>query len=342
MAREQRPVHATYIGKPFFGWEGGDGLRTYVLQRLALTIPTVFGLTVLVFFLLHAVIPTDTVDILTAFHGTTDPELAQRLREEFGLTGSLPRQYARWAGGLLRGDLGSSLFSRQPIAGELAARLPVSIELGLGALLLTIIVAIPIGILSAAKQDSPIDYVLRGGAIFNLSVPDFWAATLVLVFGSVWFNWAPPLEYRSLWADPLANLRIMFLPVLLLSMAPVGSMVRLVRTQVLEVMRQDFVRTARAKGLDGRRVYVRHVLWNSMLPIVTLLGLQLPRLIAGTVIFEQIFSLPGVGRYLLEAVGRLDYTVIQSTNLVFGLLLMLSNLLVDLSYGWIDPRIRLS
>lgn len=320
---------------------GGSSVRTYLLQRLALTVPTVIGLTVLVFFLLHAAVKTNTVDILIGEYGTNDPALAQQLRQEFGLTGSLFSQYLRWAGDLARGDLGSSLFTKRTITSELGARLPTSLELGAGALLLTIVIAIPIGVISAVRQDSLPDYVLRGGAILINALPGFWAATLVLVFGSVWFGWAPPLNYRTLWEDPAANIKIMITPMILLGLSPIGGMVRLVRTQVLEVARQDYVRTARAKGLAPRTVYVRHVLRNSMLPIVTVIGLQLPRLIAGTVIFEQVFGLPGVGRYLLDAIGRLDYPVIQSTNLVFGVLLIVSNLLVDLSYGWLDPRIRL-
>jgi peptide/nickel transport system permease protein len=296
---------------------------------------------VLVFFLLRAVIPTDTVDLMIASQGANDPEQAARLRQELGLTGSLPGQYLRWLGALVQGDFGTSLVSRQPVAAELGARLPVSIELGLGALVLTLLLGVPIGILSAARQDTWLDYGLRGGAIFAFSVPDFWAATLVLVGASMWFGWAPPLTYQPLWVDAPAHLGSMALPMLLLALAPIGSLARLVRTQVLEVTRQDFVRTARAKGLAPGPVYTRHVLRNALLPIATLVGLQLPRLVAGTVIFERIFGLPGVGRYLVDAVSRLDYPVILATNLVFGLALVLSNLVVDLSYAWIDPRIRL-
>lgn len=287
-------------------------------------------------------IKTDAVDIMLAEYGSADPALAEQLRDEFGLGGSMITQYVRWLGDLFSGDLGTSLFTKRSVASELATRLPTSIEIGVGALALSTIIAIPIGIISAVKQDSMPDYVLRGGAILLDAIPGFWAATLVLVFGSVWFGWAPPLEYRSLWEDPVANLKIMITPMILLGLQPVGRMVRLVRTQVLEIVRQDYVRTAKAKGLGWRPLYSRHVLRNAMLPVVTVIGLQLPRLIAGTVIFETVFGLPGVGRYLLDAVGRLDYPVIQATNLVFGLTLVLANLIVDVSYGWIDPRIRLS
>jgi peptide/nickel transport system permease protein len=316
-------------------------LRNYVLQRLALSIPTIIGLTLLVFFLLHVAIRTDTVELLIAQYGTSDPRLADQIRQEFGLNASLPQQYLRWVGNILQGDLGSSFFTKRTVTSELANRLPTSIEVGVGALLLTVIIAIPIGVISAVRQDSLPDYVLRGGAILIDAVPGFWAATLVLVFGSVWFGWAPPLQFKPLWEDPVANIKIVILPMILLGLQPIGSMIRLTRTQVLEIARQDYVRTARSKGLGARALYTRHVLRNALLPIVTVIGLQLPRLVAGTVIFEQIFGLPGVGRYLIDAIGRLDYPVIQAVNLVFGLTLILSNLLVDLSYGWIDPRIRL-
>jgi peptide/nickel transport system permease protein len=306
-----------------------------------LAVPTLIGLTMAVFFLLHAAIKTDTVDVLIAQYGTSDPAYAQKLRDEFGLSGSLVTQYAKWVGKMATGNLGDSLYTKRGVASELKDRLPVSVELALGALFLTMVVAVPIGILSAARQDSALDYVFRGSAILMYAVPGFWLATLILVFGSVWFGWAPPLGYKTLWEDPAANIKIMVLPMLLLGLLPVGAMVRLVRTQVLEVMRQDYVRTARAKGLGASALYLRHVLRNSMLPIVTVVGMQLPALVAGTVIFEQVFALPGVGRYLLESVQRLDYPVILATNVVFGLTLIVSNIVVDLSYAVIDPRIRL-
>jgi peptide/nickel transport system permease protein len=312
----------------------------YALQRVMLAVPTLVGLTIVVFFLLHAVVKTDTVDILVAQYGTSDPAYAQKLREEFGLSGPPVKQYVKWVGKMMTGNLGDSLYTKRGVASELKDRLPVSAELALGALFLTLVVAVPIGILSAARQDSLADYGLRGSAILMHAVPAFWLATLILVFGSVWFGWAPPLGYKTLWADPIANIKIMILPMILLAMVPVGGMVRLVRTQVLEVMRQDYVRTARAKGLASRSVYFRHVLRNSMLPVVTVVGMQLPALVAGTVIFEQVFALPGVGRYLLESVQRLDYPVILATNVVFGLTLIVSNIVVDLSYAIIDPRIR--
>lgn len=316
-------------------------MRNYILQRVALSVPTIVGLTVFVFLLLHLAIRTDTVELLLAQYGTSDPQLADTIREEFGLDNSLPEQYLRWVGNIAQGDLGSSFFTKRTVTSELANRLPTSIEVGIGALILTMLIAIPIGVISAVRQDSLTDYGLRGSAILIDAIPGFWTATLVLVFGSVWFGWAPPLQYKPLWEDPVANIKIVLLPMILLGLQPIGSMIRLTRTQVLEIVRQDYVRTARSKGLGTKAIYTRHVMRNALLPIVTVVGLQLPRLVAGTVIFEQIFGLPGVGRYLIDAIGRLDYPVIQAVNLVFGLTLVLSNLIVDVSYGWIDPRIRL-
>ncbi len=317
-------------------------MAKYVAQRLLLSIPTLIGLTLVVFFVLRVVIPIDAVDLKFASAGVSDPEKAKELREELGITGPLAVQYLRWAGRLVSGDFGKSFYTGRTVAEELILRVPTSLEVGLGALLITIVIAIPVGILSAVKQDSFADYISRGGAIFFYAIPGFWIATLVLVFSSLWFNWAPPTEYHDLWVDPWANLKQVTLPIVLLGLSPIGTLIRLVRTQVLEIIRQDYVRTARAKGLPSRTVYTRHVLRNSLLPIVTVIGLQVPNLVAGTVIFEQVFVLPGVGRYLLDAVQRLDLFVLMATNLFFGTLIVMANLAVDVSYGFIDPRVRLN
>ncbi len=317
-------------------------MAKYALQRLILAIPTVIGLTLVIFFLVRVAVPVDAVDIASAASESVDVEREERLREEYGLSGSLPEQYIGWAGRMLTGDFGTSFFTGRSVIDEMKRRIPVSLELGTGALIITLVVAIPVGLMSAARQDSLPDYIARGGAIMFYAIPGFWIATLVLVFGSILLNWAPTIDYQNLWDDPVANLKQVWIPMVILGLSPIGTLTRLVRTQVLEVIRQDYVRTARAKGLDTRRVYFRHILRNSLLPIITVIGLQLPRLVAGTVIFEQIFVLPGVGRYLLDSVQRLDLYVIMATNLFFGMLLVLANIAVDLSYASIDPRIRLS
>ena len=312
----------------------------YALQRLLLSVPTLLGLTLVVFVVIRVIVPVDAVDLKFAGAEVNDPVAEQRMREELGLTGPVPLQYVRWAGRMLRGDFGQSFYTGRSVTEDMRSRVPVSIEVGFGALLITLVSAIPIGILSAVKQDSATDYATRGSAILFYAVPGFWLATLALVFGNLWFGFAPTIEYQNLWVDPLANIRQVWLPIVLLGMHPIGVMIRLVRTQVLETVRQDYVRTARAKGLAPVSVYGRHVLRNSLLPIVTVIGLQVPNLVSGTVIFEQIFVLPGMGRYLLDAVQRLDLYVLMATNLFFGTMIVFSNLIVDLSYGFIDPRIR--
>ena len=313
----------------------------YVTQRVLMAVPTLVVLTLVIFFVVRVVIPVDSVDLKFAGAGVDDPQRAQELREELGITGPLPLQYLRWAGKILQGDFGRSFYTGRSVAVELMLRVPVSIEVGLGALFITIVSAIPLGILSAVKQDSTADYATRGSAIFFYAVPGFWLATLVLVFGNRWFGFAPNVEYQQLWHDPWANIKQVALPIVLLGLSPIGTMIRLTRTQVLEVIRQDYVRTARAKGLSSFTIYSRHVLRNSLLPIVTVIGGRIPELVAGTVIFEQIFVLPGVGRYLLDAIQRLDLYVLMATNLFFGALIVFMNLVVDVSYGFIDPRIRL-
>ncbi len=314
----------------------------YLLQRLALSLPTLLGLTLVVFFVFRVLIPVDVIDVATFETETDDQELQQKLREEFGLTGPLPVQYLRWLGNVLMGDSGTSFFTGRSVSEEMVKRIPTSLELGMGALLISIAFSVPVGLISAAKQDSMPDYVARGGAIMFYALPGFWIGTLVLVFGGRWFGWAPPIAYVEPWVDPWGNFKHVITPMLILGLSPIGIQIRLIRTQVLEVMRQDYVRTARAKGLGPRSVYSRHVLRNALLPFVTVIGLALPGVVGGTVIFEQIFLVPGVGRYLLESLSRLDLYVVMATNLFFGALLVFANIIVDVSYGLIDPRVRLT
>ncbi|MBI5950001.1 MAG: ABC transporter permease [Chloroflexi bacterium] len=315
-------------------------MQRYLLHRLLLALPTIVGLTIIVFAVLRIASRSDPVTVLLGSAGTSDPQLEERLREDLGLTGSIPAQYVNWVGGLFRGDLGTSVITRRPIVEELPGRFLVSFELGALGLLIALLVSVPIGTVSALHQDRWPDYLFRSMAILSTSIPGFWMAILVITFGGIWFHWAPSLEFTSLGDDPMRNIKSLLLPAFLTALAPTGGLVRVVRTQMLEVLRQDYVRTARAKGLSSNVVTYRHALRNALLPVVTVIGLQLPALVAGTVIFERIFSLPGSGNYLITAVTRLDYPVIQATNLMFGLVIVASTLLVDLSYAWLDPRIR--
>jgi len=318
-------------------------MTRYIVRRLLLAGVTLWLVTLIVFTLLRVVVPlfyADAVDLMAGEYGRQDPALMAKLREEYGLSGSLPRQYLEWLGQLARGDLGESLFNGRSVASEIRDRLPVSIELGLIGLASGLIFSIPMGIAAALRQDRWPDYVLRTLAILLNAVPGFWLAILIITFGSLWFNWAPPLEFAYFQDDPIAHLKIMLLPALLIGLTPSAGLVRLMRTQMLEVQRQDYIRTAHAKGLTGRQVVSRHAVRNALIPIVTVIGLTLPTLAAGTAIFESIFTLPGMGQYLVSAVSNLDYPVILATNVIFAVLIIFSNLLVDLSYPLLDPRIR--
>jgi peptide/nickel transport system permease protein len=315
-------------------------MKHFLIQRLVLALPTLIGITILTFVGLRVVIPGNVVDIVLAQAEGNDEELEEQLREDLGLNGSLPSQYLRWVGRVLQGDFGESLHTGRPIGPDIARRAAVSFELGAWGLFSAIIVSVPLGVWAAARQDKWPDYGLRSFAILVDAMPGFWIAVLIITFGSIWFNWAPPIDFKQLTDDPIAHLKIMLLPAVIIGITPSGGLLRLVRTQMLEVLRQDYIRTAYAKGLPERVVFYRHALRNSMLPVVTVIGLSLPGVVAGTVIFEQIFVIPGMGRYLVEAVNQRDYPIIQAVNLLFALLLVAAVIIVDLTYSLLDPRVR--
>lgn len=326
-------------------------MQKYIAQRILLMFPTLIGLTLLIFVGLRAVLPADVVDIMVGEYGRNDPALRERLEKQLGLDANIASQYLDWTGvswfiggptGILQGDLGESFHSGRPVVDELRHRLPVTIELGLWAQFTSLLVAVPLGVYAAVRQDKLPDYGLRGVAILFSAVPSFWIAVLAITLLSIWFEWAPPLRYKDFWEDPAAHLGILLMPALIIGLTPGAGLLRLVRTQMLEVMRQDYVRTARAKGLSTRSVLYSHALRNALIPIVTVVGISLPNIIAGTVIFEQIFLLPGIGRYLIESINTLDYPVVQSINLLLALMLVFAVLLIDISYAFLDPRIKLS
>lgn len=315
-------------------------MGAYVVQRLLLGMLTLFGLSVVVFLLVKLALPYDLIDVLLADNASRDPALRETLERDMRLDRSLASQYLSWMGGLLQGDLGTSLYSRRSISDEVASRLPLSVELGVIGLTVSFVVAVPIGVISALKQDTWSDYMFRGGAILIDALPGFWIAILILTFGGLWFRWSPPLEYHGIFDNPIEHFKHIWVPSVLLGLATLGSLLRMVRTQMIEVLRQDYVRTARAKGLHERTVVYRHAFRNALAPVVTLIGIALPTVITGTVIFEVIFVLPGMGQYVVDAVRQLDYPVILVTNLLLGATIVLTNIVVDLSYAWIDPRIR--
>jgi peptide/nickel transport system permease protein len=312
----------------------------YLMRRLALLVPTLLGVSIVVFVLVR-LLPGDAVALqLQDARSTAADEAA--LRSQLGIDRPIFVQYVDWLGSLARADLGHSFRTHQPVVEELAGRLPVTAELGVLALLIATVVAVAVGVTSAVKQDTWADYAARSAAIGLLAIPGFWLGMLVVTLPSVWWHWTPPLRYVRLTEDPVKNLSIIVIPAVILGLGLSGGLMRLVRTQMLEVLRQDFIRTASAKGLAEYTVVIHHALKNAFIPALTVLGLQVALLVSGTVVLESIFVLPGMGRYLLESVQARDYPSIQGLNLIFAVVIVFTNLLVDLLYGWLDPRVRYS
>ena len=317
-------------------------MRAYIIRRLLLMIPTLFILTVLVFLAVRF-IPGDIIDLMLGqmqyqYDDTFDREALERM---LGMDLPVYVQYGRWLGDiLLRGTLGASMVGVIPIEERIMARLPVTIELGVLAIVIGLVIALPVGIYSAIRQDTAADYTGRAAAIIGLATPNFWLALMVMIYPSIWWGWVPPMRWVPFAEDPLGNLRVFIIPSLILGTAGAAGTMRLMRTTMLEVLRQDYVRTAWAKGLKERAVIVRHALKNALIPVVTLIGLQLPLLVGGSVIIENIFNLPGLGRLFLNALNSRDYPVVSGLNLVFGVAVLGSNLIVDLIYPYLDPRVR--
>lgn len=312
-------------------------LRRYLARRLLVAVPSLFIASVIV-FTLPRLIPGDAVQLMLA--ETSYAKDIDELREKLGLNRALHVQYAEWVSRAVRGDLGESLWTRRPVMQELAQRLPVTAELALYATLIALLIALPIGVLAAARQDTLADYIARSAAILGLSMPGFWLATLVIVMPAIWWGWRPVTGYTDLRQDPLGHLVQMLLPALILGIASAAALMRLTRGMLLEALRQDYVRTAWAKGLTERTVVIKHALRNAVVPVVTLLGTQLPLILGGTVVIETIFGLPGVSRFLFEAINQRDYPVIQGVNLLVVSTVVVVNLGVDVLYGVLDPRIR--
>jgi|TARA_B100000768_G_scaffold180923_1_gene202191 peptide/nickel transport system permease protein len=285
-------------------------------------------------------IPGDVIDLMLAQNDISTGNDRAVIEAALGLDQPIYIQYFVWVVDVLSGDLGRSLWQNTPVTEQLALTLPITFELGFLALLVALSVAIPIGIYSAMRQDSMGDYITRSFSLLMLAVPSFWLATLVMVFPSVWWRWAPPLQYTPFLEDPVANLAHMSVPAILLGLSLSAVTMRMTRTMMLEVLRQDYIRTARAKGLKENIVIVRHALRNCLIPVVTLVGLQAPLLIGGAVILEQIFVIPGMGLMLLEAVFQRDYPVVTGVFLVVGVSILLINLVVDLTYSLLDPKVR--
>lgn len=315
-------------------------MTAYLVRRLLLLVPTLIVVTLLVSLVVR-LLPAKAIEVLAAQQGFSEEAELEELERELGLDKGWPQQYWDWFSGLFRGDMGISLRTRREISAELATRLPVSLELAGMALVMALLVAVPVGVVSAVRRSSLVDYAARSAAIMGVALPGFWLATLIVVWPSVWWGWSPPSRFVPLHKDPLGNLAFMWLPALLLSLYFVGFLMRMTRTMMLEVISSDYVRTARAKGLPGYVVLLRHALRSGLIPVVTVVGLQIPVLIGGAVVYETIFAVPGIGRYLIEAAQNRDYPVIQGINLILAATVLFLNLLVDLSYSFIDPRVRL-
>jgi len=262
------------------------------------------------------------------------------LRAKLGLDRPLYMQYFSWVGQVVQGNLGESLWTKRPVLEEITRRLPITLELGTMAITVALCLGLPIGVLAAIRQDTLKDYTTRSAAIIGLSVPQFWKATLVIVLPSIWFGWAPPLQFTAFSVNPWQHLSQFILPAIILGIAPGASLMRLTRALMLEVLRQDYIRTAWSKGMREPRVVLRHALKNAVIPVVTLLGLQIVQIANGTVILETIFGLPGVGRFLVDAMFQRDYTVVQGVILFTSSIIVVVNLLVDTTYAYLDPRIR--
>ena len=316
-------------------------MRAYIIRRLLLFIPTLFILSILVFLSVRF-IPGDVIDTMVANNeyltGAIDREAYERM---LGLDVPVYVQYGRWIGGIfLRGTLGNSLLGQGTVEEKIIGRLPVTLELGLMAILIGLVIALPVGIYSAIRQDTVADFLGRSVAIIGLATPNFWLGIMVMIYPATWWGWVPPLQLVAFTEDPLRNLGGFLIPSLILGTASAAATMRMTRTMMLEVLRQDYIRTAWSKGLRERAVVIRHAVKNALIPVLSLIGLQLPILVGGAVIMENIFNLPGLGRLLLNALNDRDYPMVSGINLFFATGVVGINLFIDLLYAVVDPRVR--
>jgi peptide/nickel transport system permease protein len=311
----------------------------YALRRLLLAVP-VLVLSSLIVFGLMRVMPGDALTALMGESGNVSKKELEKLQRDLGLDRPYHEQYLLWVWQMVSFNPGYSIFTSEPIAVALKKSVPVTVELAVLAMILGLVVAIPIGVLSATHQDKTADYTGRVVAVSGLSIPDFWLGTLVITFAAIWFRWIPPIGYVSIFDSPMKNLQQFLLPAAVLGFRLSAATMRMTRSTVLEVLREDYVRTAWAKGLAGRIVVYKHALKNALIPVITIVGGQLGTLLAGTVIVETIFALPGMGRLTVEAILFRDYPVVQTNVMLVAATLVTLNLLVDLTYAWLDPRIR--
>jgi peptide/nickel transport system permease protein len=311
----------------------------YLIKRILLLIPTLLVVCIIVFALMRMV-PGDAVDIIvTRMNNSGNYVDPDAVRHQLGLDVPAVQQFLNWLWGAVRGDLGDSFFQYDSVWHIIKKQLPISLELGILTLILTNLISIPLGLFCAAKQDSVADYVIRILAVLFMSVPMFWLATLVLFYPAQWWGYSPEIVYTSLLKNPLKNMSMFFVPALLGALAQAGMQLRMTRTMVLDTMRQDYIRTAYAKGVKQKDVLFHHAFRNAMIPVVTIIGGSVASMVGGNVILENIFNIPGIGNQVVTALGYRDFPLVQGCVLIMSLFVMIVNLIVDLTYKWIDPRV---
>ncbi|MDA0790888.1 MAG: ABC transporter permease [Proteobacteria bacterium] len=318
-------------------------MGSYLARRLLYMVPTLLVVSIIIFSLVRMV-PGDIIDQMVsemaAQPGAGGDIDRAAIERRLGLDVPVYIQYGRWLGGVLQGDLGESFKGFGTVGEKIVSRLPVTLELGILSIVIGLLIALPMGVYSAVRQNSIGDYAGRTTAIAFMSVPNFWVGTMVMIYPAVLFRWSPPMEVIPLFEDPIGNLGMFIIPSLILGMALAGSTMRITRTMMLEVLRQDYIRTAWSKGLREKVVVFRHATRNAMIPVVTWVGFQIPLLVGGAVVTETIFGLPGTGRLLVDALGDRDYPVVMGITLIVAVFVVFVNLLVDLTYAWLDPRVR--
>jgi len=311
----------------------------YLIRRILLSVLVLFGVSILIFTIVR-LLPGDVIDMIIGTEGSMSASQQRAVREQYGLNDAWPVQYVKWLGGIVQGNFGKSFRTGQEVLPLIITRLPTTLELAALSVLLSTVIAIPLGVISALSRNGWTDFVARFLGLVGLSVPNFWLATILILVASFQFRWSPALIYVSPLQDPLSNLQQMLLPTLSLAVFLTAIVMRMTRSTVLEVLNEDYVRTAYAKGLRDRVVLNRHVLRNALIPVITIIGLQAGTLLGGVVVIEQLFGLPGLGWMLLNGIYQRDYPVVQGTVLFFALVFALVNLLVDLTYAQLDPRIK--
>jgi peptide/nickel transport system permease protein len=314
-------------------------MQTYIIRRLLLIVPTLLVVSIITFGLVN-LMPGDVVTTRLMESPSFRQSDLDQVRHQLGLDQPVVKRYGLWLGDVVRGDLGHALWSSKPVSSEIRERLPITLELAILSFLISSVIALVLGIFSAVRQDTPLDYGLRFLSIAGLSVPNFWLGTLFIILSARYFNYLPPLKYVPFSDDPLTNLRQFLPPSLIIAAALSGALMRMVRSSMLEVLRQDYIRTAWAKGFRERTVISRHALKNALIPVITIAGTQFAVLLGGSVIMESIFNLPGLGKLILDAVLQRDFIIIQGIVLFIVVVFTLMNLVIDLAYGWLDPRIR--